>query len=344
MTKVDEPVGNLSRSLPRSPLSKLLSTSPSPSAPAPDGKPQNLPRAPDDGSCAGRAMAPVPGDRRRRRGHTGGGGTGTARRQAAGRKRGRVRHRWAARGGAPRPRGLKSMRRAGRYCFTAIHANIALSTTKWGFGLMAKGPESATGRLSALVAEIEAEAYARGRADARKEIRAALGAAVEPAPRPRRGSPRAAGPARKSRASGGNRAPRGSTRALVERALRDRPGLTAREILNCATTDAERLVKLASIRVELHTGRRQGRYESKDGRWSLAASATAVDDSSPDASAASTANVSEGTPGDSSPSEADPSREPGEAASAPTGDTPDGDSASGEPATGAGQGRLGMNW
>ena len=48
---------------------------------------------------------------------------------------------------------------------------------------MAKGPESATGRLSAPVAEIEAEAYARGRADAQKEIRAALGAAGEPAPR-----------------------------------------------------------------------------------------------------------------------------------------------------------------
>ena len=115
------------------------------------------------------------------------------------------------------------MRLAGRYCFTAIHANIALSKTKQGFGLMTKGPESATGRLSALVAEIEAEAYARGLADARREIRAALGAAGESPPRPRRGSPRAARRARKPRANGGKRAPRGSTRALMERALRDRP-------------------------------------------------------------------------------------------------------------------------
>ena len=136
------------------------------------------------------------------------------------------------------------MRLAGRYCFTAIHANIALSKTKQGFGLMAKGRESATGRVSALVAEIEAEAYVRGRADARKEILTALGAAGEPPPRPRRGSPRAERPARKSRTGGGKRAARGSTRALIERALRDRPGLTAREILNRAATDAERLVKL----------------------------------------------------------------------------------------------------
>ena len=211
---------------------------------------------------------------------------------------------------------------------------------------MAKGPESTTGRLSALVAEIEAEAYARGRADARKEIQTALGAAVEPAPRPRRGSPRAAGPAGKSRASGGNRAPRGSTRALVERALRDRPEVTPRYILNCAATDAERLVKLGSIRVELHTGRREGRYDSKDGRWSLAASGSAVDDGAPDAPTSPAANVSAGIPDRGSPSEADPSQEPGEARSERTGDTPDRNSASGEPETGEGegQGRLGMNW
>lgn len=209
---------------------------------------------------------------------------------------------------------------------------------------MAKGPESATGRLSALVAEIEAEAYARGRVDARKEIRAALGAAVEPAPRSRRGSPRASGPARKSRASGGNRAPRGSTRALVERALRDRPEATPRDILNCAATDAERLVKLGSIRVELHTGRRRGRYESEDGRWSLATSSSNAEDGARDAPDSPGADVSAGTPGDGSPSDTDPSREPGEAASAPTGETPDGNSASGEPETGADQGRLGMNW
>ena len=41
---------------------------------------------------------------------------------------------------------------------------------------MAKQTGSATVRLSALIAEIEAEAYARGRADTRQEVLSALGA------------------------------------------------------------------------------------------------------------------------------------------------------------------------
>ena len=209
---------------------------------------------------------------------------------------------------------------------------------------MAKGSENVGSRLSALVKEIEAEAYARGRADALKEIRAALGAAGEPAPRPRRGKTTATRPAPKRRTSGGKRAPRGTVRVLVERALRDRPELTAREILDRAATDAERLVKLTSIRVELHTGRRQGRYESEDGRWSPAASATAVDDGPSDAPSAPADTVLEGTSTDGFPSETDPSREPDGAADAPTGETPDGNAASGEPETGGDQGRLGMNW
>ena len=191
---------------------------------------------------------------------------------------------------------------------------------------MAKGSENAASRLSALVAEIEAEAYARGRADAREKIRAALGASGEPAPRPRRGKAPATRSASKPRTSGGKRAPRGMVRALVERVLRDRPGLTAKEILDCAATDAERLVKLTSIRVELHTGRRQNRYDSRDGRWSLAASSSAVEEGEPNAPKAPAADVSTVPPEEASPS--------------------DGDAASGEPETGGGegQGRLGMNW
>ena len=126
--------------------------------------------------------------------------------------------------------------------------------------------------------------------------------------------------------------------------MRDRPGLTPGEIPDCAATDAERLVKLTSIRVELHTGRRQSRYESRDGRWSLATSATAVGEGEADAPEAPADTVLEGTSTDSSSSETDPSREPGEAAGAPTGDTPGGNDASRGPETGGGQGRLGMNW
>ena len=138
---------------------------------------------------------------------------------------------------------------------------------------MPKASRTKSDKLSALIAEIEAEAYARGRADARKELLDVLGAGDVAAPgskasRGRKG--RTTGAPRR-RASGGKRAPRGSVPRFVERVLRDRPGLTPREIVAQAATDTERLIKLGSIRTELTNGCGQGRYELADGRWSLAA-------------------------------------------------------------------------
>ena len=147
---------------------------------------------------------------------------------------------------------------------------------------MADDSTGATQRLSALIAEIEAEAYARGRADARKELLEMLGAGQRAAPaRERRGNrPGAA----KRRSGGRRRAPKGSVPRFVERALRERPGATVREILELVATDAERQIAPPSIRVELRNGRTRGRYVSNDGRWSLAASSAAADeDGSPDA-------------------------------------------------------------
>ena len=81
---------------------------------------------------------------------------------------------------------------------------------------------------------------------------------------------------RRRRPSGGradaSALPSGSVPRFVEQVLRDRPGLTPPEILACAATDMERLIKLASIRTELRNGRGQGKYELNGGRWSLAAS------------------------------------------------------------------------
>ena len=130
--------------------------------------------------------------------------------------------------------------------------------------------------LSALIAEIEAGAYARGQSDARRELLDILGAERERASPagPRRGRPAAAAP--KRRAGGSKRAPRGSVPRFVEQALRDHPGSTVQEILALAATDEERLIRLSSIRVELQNGRKQGRYESRDRRWSLAASASSA--------------------------------------------------------------------
>ena len=149
---------------------------------------------------------------------------------------------------------------------------------------MANDTTRAKEKLSALIAEIEAEAYARGRDDARKELLDMLRAGGAPAApaRARRGrQSKAAAPRR--RTGGRKRAPRGSVPRLVERALRGRPGLTPPEILDLAATEEERSIKLSSIRVELGSGRKRGRYESSEGRWSLAApaSAAADEDASP---------------------------------------------------------------
>ena len=88
-------------------------------------------------------------------------------------------------------------------------------------------------KLSALIAEIEAEAYARGRSDARKALLDILGAGERAAPAgARRGRPGAAAP--KRRAGGSKRAPRGSVPRFVEQALRDHPGSTVQELLALA--------------------------------------------------------------------------------------------------------------
>ena len=179
--------------------------------------------------------------------------------------------------------------------------------------------------LSALIAEIEAGAYARGRADARKELLDVLGAGERAAPaRTRRGRrPKAAA---KRRAGGLKRAPRGSVPRFVEQALRDRPGSTVQEILALAANDAERPIKPTSIRTELRNGRKQGRYETSDGRWSLAAPAsTEGEDGSSDA-----------------PPDAEPVRD--EAADAPGADPTMENTASPEPEADGNKGRLGLTW
>ena len=139
---------------------------------------------------------------------------------------------------------------------------------------MPKASRSGSDKLAALVAEIEAEAYARGRAEARQELLNLLGSGGVGAPRakPSRGRKAGAAAAPKRRASGRKRAPKGSVPRFVEQVLRGRPSLTPPEILACAATDMEHLIKLASIRTELRNGRGQGKYELSGGRWSLAAS------------------------------------------------------------------------
>ena len=138
---------------------------------------------------------------------------------------------------------------------------------------MARVPASAADRLSTIVAEIEAEAYARGQADARSELLNLLGAGTRQlaGPKASRGRPAKSASTRKRRSSGRKRAPKGSVPRFVERALRDHPGQTPQEILARAGDDMERLIKLPSVRNELSNGGKQGKYEQNDGRWFLAA-------------------------------------------------------------------------
>ena len=140
---------------------------------------------------------------------------------------------------------------------------------------MPTGSKSGAEKLSALIAEIEADAYARGQADAKKEILAVLGSggAQIAGTRGTRGRRGRKGQPKTRRASGRKRAPKGSVPRFVEQALREQPGQTPPEILARASTDMERLIKLPSIRTELRNGRGQGKYTLSDGRWSLSGAA-----------------------------------------------------------------------
>ena len=198
---------------------------------------------------------------------------------------------------------------------------------------MSNGSRNTTEELSVLVAEIEAAAYARGQADARKELLELLGAEGAPVAGAKatrgRGAKKAAAP--NPRASGRKRAPKGSVLRFVEQALRARPGLTPPEIMASAATDMERLIKLSSVRTELRNGGQQGKYEVSAGRWSLSESASGV-------SGASEAGAS-GTPAGSESDQ-------GEAQGVPIGSATMLGTASPESEAGESEdkGRLGLTW
>ena len=158
---------------------------------------------------------------------------------------------------------------------------------------MAKGKASTMDRVSALIAAIEAEAYARGKADAKQELLEVLGGGAKPAGTSR-GRRRAKSPP-KSRTGGRKRAPRGSVPRFVDRVLRVHPGSTVAEIVGHAADDTERSIKLASIRVELRNGRIQGRYVSENGRWSHAGTETSARAPVEEASSGSAKGTSPGT-------------------------------------------------
>jgi hypothetical protein len=66
------------------------------------------------------------------------------------------------------------------------------------------------------------------------------------------------------------RAPKGLVRKVVQRALRERPGLTPKEIEETARDDLERMISSSSYRSELRKGRDSGLFREDGGRWYLA--------------------------------------------------------------------------
>lgn len=154
----------------------------------------------------------------------------------------------------------------------AFGSGISLQRQEKGLP-MAKSGRTNAEKLAELISGIEAEAYERGRVDARKalldRLTAGSGRGVRAGSASGGRTGKAAPPAGRA---AGKRAPRGSVPRFVERVLNEHPGATAPEVAGHAVTPVERSVKLASIRVELHNGGKQGRYVSENGRWSLAVS------------------------------------------------------------------------
>lgn len=133
--------------------------------------------------------------------------------------------------------------------------------------------------IVAIIRKAEAEAYARGKADAKREMLQHLTMAdpdiadADEVTATMTATENAGPDIAKIEASvdidGRVRAPKGTVGQLVRHALRASPGLTPAEILHHARDDAERMVKAASVRAELNTGKGRGDYHSKDGKWFL---------------------------------------------------------------------------
>ena len=138
---------------------------------------------------------------------------------------------------------------------------------------MAKSARGNAEKLAALISGIEAEAYERGRADARKALldRLTAGSGRDVSARPASGG-RVGKVATLAKRAASRRAPRGSVPRFIDRVLNEHPGATVPEIAGHAATVIDRSIKLGSIRAELQKGSKQGRYVSDRGRWSLAVS------------------------------------------------------------------------
>lgn len=141
-------------------------------------------------------------------------------------------------------------------------------------------------RLQSLLSEAIEDAYARGRADAKREMLALL--SNEPAEvtdaMPRLASGEIEATHNSAREDGDEeavdfaarspierkRAPKGLPRAVVDRALGEaKHGLTPQDIAESFRNDYERMIAVSTLRGELRKGMNEGRYYEQNGQWFL---------------------------------------------------------------------------
>ena len=130
-------------------------------------------------------------------------------------------------------------------------------------------------QAAAIIRRIEAEAYARGKADAKAEMLTILmaGERMQAANVIATVDVRSDADNQTSNDER-QRAPRGAARTLVLRAMQmsGALGIEPRDANDVAENDLERMVQVSSIRTELRRGRGEGRYAERGGRWFLAPS------------------------------------------------------------------------
>lgn len=130
--------------------------------------------------------------------------------------------------------------------------------------------------IAAVLRRVEAAAYERGKADAKRELLRFLGAdklqhsadtlvKEDSNPEPAVGQERPA--------STRQRAPKGLVPKFVKRVLGSvSHGLSPQEMRAYAEDEFERMIKPASIRSELRNGKKAGRYIDSNGKWFLVSS------------------------------------------------------------------------
>ncbi|GFE63030.1 hypothetical protein [Litoreibacter roseus] len=114
------------------------------------------------------------------------------------------------------------------------------------------------------------DGIAKGKTDAREELLSVLSpgkTSAKPGPKPKAKKPRKA---KAATPKGRKRAPRGTARTLVERAMEKAGkgnGVKIADIAATAENDLEAMVKEVSLRAELRKGTDDGRYTNSDGMW-----------------------------------------------------------------------------